>query len=75
VVRELVDSGLVDAYAGREQATCNQNRKAKRMDYIFHTPGLKAEPAKLMEIDDLTPLPSADEPSDHLALVAAIEKG
>jgi hypothetical protein len=27
-----------------------------------------------MEIDDLTPLPSADEPSDHLALVAAFEK-
>jgi mRNA deadenylase 3'-5' endonuclease subunit Ccr4 len=75
VVMELVSSGFADAYAGREQATCNPNRRAKRIDYIFHTSGLKAEPAKLMEIDDLTPLPSADEPSDHLALVAAFEKG
>jgi mRNA deadenylase 3'-5' endonuclease subunit Ccr4 len=75
VIRELVGSGFVDAYAGREQATCNPNRRAKRIDYIFHTSGLIAEPAKLMEIDDLTPLPSAEEPSDHLAIVAAFEKG
>src|SRR6266508_2848668 len=74
VVKELVSSGFVDAYAGREQATCNPNRRAKRIDYIFHTSALRSEPAKLMEIDDLTPLPSADEPSDHLARVAAFEK-
>jgi len=29
----------------------------------------------LMEIDGLTPLPSAGEPSDHPAIVAAFEKG
>jgi mRNA deadenylase 3'-5' endonuclease subunit Ccr4 len=74
LVKELVGSGFVDAYAGREKATCNPNRRAKRIDYIFHTSGLRSEPAKLMEIDDLTPLPSAEEPSDHLALVAAFEK-
>ena len=75
VVRELVGNGFVDAYKGHEQATCKLNRRAKRIDYIFHTSGLRAEPGRLMEIDDLTPLPSADEPSDHLALVAAFEKG
>ncbi|MGH9755357.1 MAG: endonuclease/exonuclease/phosphatase family protein [Blastocatellia bacterium] len=75
VIKEIVNSGFVDAYAGHEQATCNPNRRAKRIDYIFHTAGLRAEPAKLMEIDDLTPLPSVDEPSDHLAVVAAFEKG
>ncbi|HEX5082581.1 MAG TPA: endonuclease/exonuclease/phosphatase family protein [Blastocatellia bacterium] len=74
VVRELLDAGFVDAYAGREQATCNPNGRAKRIDYIFHTPGLSAEPARLMEIDDLTPLPSADEPSDHLPIMAAFRK-
>src|SRR5262245_7884071 len=74
VVRELLDAGFVDAYAGREQATCNPNGKAKRIDYIFHTPGLSAEPARLMEIDDLTPLPSADEPSDHLPIMATFRK-
>jgi mRNA deadenylase 3'-5' endonuclease subunit Ccr4 len=73
VVKELINSGFVDAYAGLDQATCNPNRKAKRIDYIFHTSGLRAEAANLTEIDDLTPLPSADEPSDHLALMATIE--
>ena len=74
VVNELVSSGFIDAYKGHEQATCNPNRRAKRIDYIFHTAGLYAEPAKLMDIDDLTLLPSADEPSDHLALVATFER-
>jgi mRNA deadenylase 3'-5' endonuclease subunit Ccr4 len=74
VVKELLGNGFVDAYAGREQATCNPNGRANRIDYIFYTPerasNLIAEPAKLMEIDDLTTLPSADEPSDHLAIMA-----
>lgn len=69
-VRELLGNGFVDAYAGHEQATCNPNVRAKRIDYIFHTPNLIAAPAKLMEIDDFTPLPSADEPSDHLPIMA-----
>ena len=74
VVRELTSSGFIDAYTGREQNTCNPNRRAKRIDYIFHTVGLRAEPARLMEIDGLTPLPSTAEPSDHLAVVAAFGK-
>jgi mRNA deadenylase 3'-5' endonuclease subunit Ccr4 len=75
VINELRSTGFVDAYQGYEQATCNPNHRAKRIDYIFHTAGLRAEPARLLGIDDFTPLPSIDEPSDHLALVAAFEKG
>jgi mRNA deadenylase 3'-5' endonuclease subunit Ccr4 len=78
VVKELAGNGFVDAYAGREQATCNPNGKAKRIDYIFHASdhisNLIAAPARLMEIDDLTPLPSADEPSDHLPVMAKYRK-
>lgn len=74
VVKELAGAGFVDSYAGREQATCNPNGRAKRIDYIFHTSRLIAEPARLTEIDDLTPLPSADEPSDHLAIMATFRK-
>src|SRR5215471_7571925 len=78
VVRELLNNGFVDAYAGHEQSTCNPNGKAKRIDYIFHKSGrasrLIAEPARLTEINDLTPLPSADEPSDHLAIKAVFRK-
>lgn len=72
VIEELLSNGFEDAYQGREQYTCNPNRQAKRIDYIFHTKNLKAEPAKLMEIDDLTPLPSEVEPSDHLAVSAIV---
>ncbi|HKQ74821.1 MAG TPA: endonuclease/exonuclease/phosphatase family protein [Blastocatellia bacterium] len=75
VVKELISSGFLDAYAGREQATCNPNGRAKRIDYIFHTSGLRAEPSRIMEIDDLTPLPNPDEPSDHLAIMATFEQG
>jgi mRNA deadenylase 3'-5' endonuclease subunit Ccr4 len=74
VIKEILGAGFVDAYAGREQASCNPNGRAKRIDYIFHTPNLSAEPARLMEIDDLTPLPSAGEPSDHLAVMARFRK-
>ncbi len=73
VVRELINNGFQDAYAGYEQDTSNPNNRAKRIDYLFYTAGLKAKPMKLMEIDDHTPLPSADEPSDHLAVMAVIE--
>jgi mRNA deadenylase 3'-5' endonuclease subunit Ccr4 len=71
VVNKLASSGFLDAYQGREQPTCNPNRQAKRIDFIFHTAGLLAEPAKLIDIDSATPLPSADEPSDHLAVLAS----
>lgn len=72
VVKELTANGFQDAYKGFEQYTCNPNRTAKRIDYIFHTTGLKAAPARLKDIDDLTPLPSTDEPSDHLAVMATL---
>src|SRR5215470_11302187 len=58
VVNELIRNGFLDAYTGHAQATCNPNRRAKRIDYIFYTAGLSAKPARIMEIDDLTPLPS-----------------
>jgi mRNA deadenylase 3'-5' endonuclease subunit Ccr4 len=73
IIEELRSHGFEDAYKGQEQCTANPNRRAKRIDYIFHSPGLRARPAKLMEIDDFTPLPSATEPSDHLAIMATIE--
>jgi mRNA deadenylase 3'-5' endonuclease subunit Ccr4 len=73
IVNDLIRHGFADAYAGHEQATSNPNRKAKRIDFIFHTSGLRATPQKLTRIDDLTPLPGADEPSDHLAVVAEFE--
>lgn len=70
VVNALIHNGFEDAYQGYGQPTCNSNRKTKRIDYLFHTPILQATPDTLIKIDNLTSLPSAEEPSDHLAIGA-----
>jgi endonuclease/exonuclease/phosphatase family metal-dependent hydrolase len=73
-VAALREAGLTDAYAGREQQkTCVANRRARRIDYLFHTPDLRARPVEPPVIEDTSPLPSAEEPSDHLAIRAAFE--
>lgn len=72
VIKELRKHDLKDAYANQEQATCNPNGKAKRIDYIFHTSNLASRAVQLPIIDDTTPLPSEVEPSDHLAIMASL---
>ena len=52
--------------------TCNSNRKAKLIDYVFFRGAARAEPEPLLPIDGLTPLPSVEQPSDHLPLIARI---
>lgn len=61
------DRGWLDPGGG---PTCNANARAKRIDFLLHTPSLRADPHPLRAIDDHTPLPSEEEPSDHLALGA-----
>ena len=72
VIAALTDGGFIDAYANQAQPTSNPNQRAKRIDYIFHTAGLHATPAPLRPIDNSTQLPSSDEPSDHLAVIATL---
>jgi mRNA deadenylase 3'-5' endonuclease subunit Ccr4 len=50
--------------------TCNSNRVAKLVDYIFYRGPWRAEPSPVPAIDSSTPLPSLEEPSDHLPLIA-----
>jgi nocturnin len=50
--------------------TCNPNGAAKTIDYLCHTAALRSLPRPLPPIGDLTPLPSREQPSDHLAVVA-----
>lgn len=66
------ERGFVDAYAAAAQPTCNPHRRATRIDYIFSTAGLVAEPESIPAIDGETPLPSAAEPSDHLPITARL---
>jgi endonuclease/exonuclease/phosphatase family metal-dependent hydrolase len=66
--------GLRDAYASMPDAyTCNSNGKRKRIDFILHTPDVVAIPGPLRSIADDTPLPSDEEPSDHIAIRARLE--
>jgi mRNA deadenylase 3'-5' endonuclease subunit Ccr4 len=68
------DTGL--DYAHRElgdPATCNVNGQARMIDYLYHSSALRAEPEAPRLIDKHTILPCAEEPSDHVALVARFE--
>ena len=54
-------------------ATSNANARAKMIDYVFYPETVRAQPVAVPVIDDQTPLPSYDHPSDHLALMAHFE--
>jgi endonuclease/exonuclease/phosphatase family metal-dependent hydrolase len=49
------------------------NGRAKLIDYVFHTTGLRARAIDPPVVTDDTKLPSPDQPSDHLALVAEFD--
>jgi endonuclease/exonuclease/phosphatase family metal-dependent hydrolase len=70
--RRVRGRGFCDSYEGLGGSTCNANAVPKRIDFIFHTPSLAATPVALRAIASETALPSADEPSDHLAITAAL---
>ncbi len=72
VVALFREHGFADAYALAPQPTCNPHRRATRIDFIVATPGLRATPEPIPEIDGDTPLPSATEPSDHLPITARL---
>lgn len=66
VVAEL---RAADFRAAHERGfSCNSNGVAKLIDYVFYRGELRADPIEPRVIDDETPLPSEEEPSDHLPL-------
>jgi mRNA deadenylase 3'-5' endonuclease subunit Ccr4 len=69
----LRQEGWIDTYREREHMrTCNTNRRARRIDYLWHTPNLTSRPFPLRAITDDSALPSSEEPSDHIAILASI---
>ncbi len=74
LVSRVLAQGWRDAYAGLPAAhTCNSSQVPKRIDYLFHTASLVATPRPLPAIAPDTPLPSPQQPSDHLAIAARLE--
>lgn len=71
VVAVLEGAGFHYAHHGlAEIYTCNVNAQAKMIDYLFHSSTLRSEPHAVLRISDQTPLPSTEQPSDHLPIVA-----
>ena len=71
LVEFLMDSGL--DYTHRlcsNVFTCNSNRQPKLIDYVFFQGPVRTQPEPLLQIDEQTALPSLDQPSDHLPLLA-----
>jgi mRNA deadenylase 3'-5' endonuclease subunit Ccr4 len=68
-------AGYVFAHADRPHVhSAVANGRAKLIDYLFHTAGLRSRPLDPPVVTDDTRLPSSDQPSDHLALVAEFDR-
>lgn len=73
VMRTLRHGGLADVHDGSTAFTSNANGVAKRIDYVLWRGPLIPTAQTPTPIADDTALPSDDEPSDHVALVARFE--
>jgi CCR4-NOT transcription complex subunit 6 len=74
IVSRLRQAGFHYAHEGLTgSATCNVNADARMIDYLFFSAGLSAEPRRPVSIDERTVLPSAEQPSDHIALMAQFD--
>jgi len=60
-------NGLADV------ASCNVNGEARMIDYIFHSSALCSQPVEIIPVDHRAVLPSAEQPSDHVAIKARID--
>lgn len=74
IVSLIERTGFSFAHADRAgMCTCSFNGEAKMIDYLFHSPGLHAEPIDSFVIDAKTVLPSAEQPSDHVPVIARFD--
>jgi mRNA deadenylase 3'-5' endonuclease subunit Ccr4 len=72
VIQVFKEAGFRETFSDTA-CTANPNAHAKKIDYILHTRELTADPLALRTIDDMTPLPCPEEPSDHLAIMGRFE--
>ena len=74
VVALVLQAGL--QYAHRDLPdvfSCNIGGSARLIDYLFFSRGINAQASVRRRIDGRTILPSAEEPSDHIAIVARVD--
>jgi mRNA deadenylase 3'-5' endonuclease subunit Ccr4 len=74
IIAMVERAGLRYAHSGLTGVfTCNVNSDARMIDYIFRSSELVAEPQLPVAIDDKTILPSAEQPSDHVPVMAKFD--
>jgi len=73
VLGPLWAAGFGDPFAGDDQPTGAFNNRATRIDFLVHSAELTATTDRLPALANDSVLPSADEPSDHLALRAKLD--
>jgi endonuclease/exonuclease/phosphatase family metal-dependent hydrolase len=74
VVATLCKAGHEFAHAGHPDVrSAAVSGRASLLDYLFHTRGLPARSIDPPSVTGVKAPPSADQPSDHLALVADFE--
>lgn len=74
IIATVERAGLTYAHSGLTGVfTCNVNSDARMIDYIFASSTLVAEPQLPVLIDAKTILPSAEQPSDHVPIVAKLD--
>lgn len=70
VVEALRAAGFAFSHAENPAPTCNANREARVVDYLFFDQALAATPRPVVAVTNDTPLPSAEQPSDHVPVTA-----
>ncbi len=71
IVSVMEQAGFQYAHRDLDEAfTCNVGASARLIDYLFYSPEFHVDPVAPAAIDDFTILPSAEQPSDHVAIVA-----
>jgi hypothetical protein len=74
VVATFRKAGHEFAHAGQPGVrSAAVNGRASLLDYLFHTGELPARPINPSFVRGVQALPSADQPSDHLAHLAGFE--
>jgi mRNA deadenylase 3'-5' endonuclease subunit Ccr4 len=74
VVAALREAGFRHAHESFSASpTCKVNAESKTIDYLFYSSALRAEPSPLPPISYQAALPSAEQPSDHLAVASRFD--
>ena len=74
LIKDILNIGLKDVLAEENRPTCFAKtcRKVKRVDYIFASKDLITSPLSCSLLSDKDPIPSREEPSDHVPILCHV---